>query len=36
MNAPATFKPYNHPSAWKGADLRHSSDWILSLSALLD
>ena len=33
MNAPATFKPYNHPSAWKGADLRQSTDWILSLSA---
>ena len=25
-------RPYEHPSAWKGADLRESDKWILQLS----
>ncbi|HPU53449.1 MAG TPA: TauD/TfdA family dioxygenase [Burkholderiaceae bacterium] len=33
MSQPTPRKPYLHPSAWKGADLRHSTDWILQLSA---
>ncbi|MBL8382852.1 MAG: TauD/TfdA family dioxygenase [Burkholderiales bacterium] len=26
-------KPYDHPSAWRGADLRRSDQWLLRLSA---
>lgn len=29
--APETFEPYQHPSAWLGADMARSTDWVVAL-----
>lgn len=33
MHTNPSFQPYDHPSAWKGRDMRDSDRWILRLSA---